>query len=333
LRRDGRTIHWRSQDGNSGTAVITVPAPIQAAAVPPRAQIETKKIETKIRIAAPEPQPTPANAFVAAQPRETPVAAAQPLEPAVVEAVAEAPSVDAAVAQAPGTLAERSPQPRPAPMSPLYVVTNVDRDDVLNVRDGPSTEFAVVGELQPGSRDVSITGACRSEWCPVRHQATSGWVNRMYLAPASQRTASIEDLLAADKLQDHSALRDPPQAPRTCLTPPARALLERIEEKFGPVKLLSTCRPGATIAGSGRQSRHASGNAVDFDADSRKRDIVDWLIANHQNGGTMTYSGMAHIHIDIGPHFVSIAGGRHWASWRDEAQDFPGRMARTSSNN
>ena len=31
LRKEGRTIHWRSQDGNSGTAVIAVPAPIQTA--------------------------------------------------------------------------------------------------------------------------------------------------------------------------------------------------------------------------------------------------------------------------------------------------------------
>jgi uncharacterized protein YcbK (DUF882 family) len=92
--------------------------------------------------------------------------------------------------------------------------------------------------------------------------------------------------------------------------------LERIEAKFGPVKLVSTCRPGAMIAGTGRPSRHASGNAVDFDAGARKGAIVEWLIANHHQGGTMTYADMGHIHIDIGPPFVSIAGGQHWASWR-----------------
>jgi hypothetical protein len=196
--------------------------------------------------------------------------------------------------------------------------------------------------LEPGSRGIAITGPCRSEWCPVQHQSTSGWVNRMYLAndeplsavPVSRRTASTEDLIAADIAQARSAaLRDPPDAPRHCLTPPARALLARIEEKFGPVKLVSTCRPGAAIAGSGRPSRHANGNAVDFDAGNRKADIVEWLIANHHHGGTMTYSGMDHIHVDIGPHFVSIAGRQHWASWRDHARDFPGRMARTSGDN
>jgi hypothetical protein len=26
---------------------------------------------------------------------------------------------------------------------------------------------------------------------------------------------------------------------------------------------------------------------------------------------------MDHIHVDIGPHFVSIANGPQWLSWRD----------------
>src|SRR5262249_3964398 len=33
LRREGRTIYWLNHDGNSGTAVITAPAPMVAAAV------------------------------------------------------------------------------------------------------------------------------------------------------------------------------------------------------------------------------------------------------------------------------------------------------------
>lgn len=54
---------------------------------------------------------------------------------------------------------------------------------------------------------------------------------------------------------------------------------------------------------------------MDFDAGRRKSQIVSWLIANHKSGGTMTYPAMNHIHVDIGPHFVSIAGGKHYASW------------------
>jgi hypothetical protein len=62
---------------------------------------------------------------------------------------------------------------------------------------------------------------------------------------------------------------------------------------------------------------------VDFLAGSRKTAIVEWLIANHRDGGTMTYAGIDHVHVDIGPHFVSIANGPRWLSWRDSSRDFP----------
>lgn len=106
---------------------------------------------------------------------------------------------------------------------------------------------------------------------------------------------------------------------RSCLTSAARALLGRIEAQFGSVQIVSTCRPGARIAGSGKISRHSSGNAIDFSAGNRKGAIVKWLIANHHSGGTMTYARMSHIHADIGPRFVSLnsgSGGRRYASRR-----------------
>ena len=109
-------------------------------------------------------------------------------------------------------------------------------------------------------------------------------------------------------------LADDKGAPRKCLTSAVRAVLDNIEARFGPVKVISTCRPGARIAGSGRISRHASGNAVDFEAGNRKGAIINWLVANHKTGGTMTYADMSHIHVDVGQHFVSLAGGRKYAS-------------------
>jgi uncharacterized protein YcbK (DUF882 family) len=93
---------------------------------------------------------------------------------------------------------------------------------------------------------------------------------------------------------------------RSCLQPQASALLGRIEAQFGAVQIISTCRPGAVIAGSGKPSKHRYGLAIDFNAGARKGAIVQWLIANHHAGGTMTYSGMNHIHVDIGPRFVSL---------------------------
>lgn len=99
---------------------------------------------------------------------------------------------------------------------------------------------------------------------------------------------------------------------RTCLQASARALLNRIESQFGAVQIVSTCRPGAVIAGSGKPSKHRYGLAIDFNAPAGKKGaIVQWLIKNHRSGGTMTYAGMNHIHVDVGPRFVSLgAGGR-----------------------
>lgn len=93
---------------------------------------------------------------------------------------------------------------------------------------------------------------------------------------------------------------------RSCLTRDARALLNSIESQFGRVEIVSTCRPGARIATSGRPSKHASGEAIDFRVPGRKRQVVNWLIQNHGDGGTMTYSDMDHIHVDVGYHFVAL---------------------------
>jgi hypothetical protein len=98
-------------------------------------------------------------------------------------------------------------------------------------------------------------------------------------------------------------------ASRGCLQASARALLGRIEAQFGAVNVISTCRPGARIAGSGKPSKHGFGLAVDFEAGGRKAAIVNWLRANHHAGGTMTYARMSHIHVDIGPRFVSLGSG------------------------
>jgi uncharacterized protein YcbK (DUF882 family) len=83
------------------------------------------------------------------------------------------------------------------------------------------------------------------------------------------------------------------------------------------LRVVSTCRPGAAIPGSGRPFRHASGNAVDFNAPrGRKPDVVRWLIANHRSGGVMTYARMSHIHVDIGRRFVALNSGGRQRRWR-----------------
>ena len=99
-----------------------------------------------------------------------------------------------------------------------------------------------------------------------------------------------------------------------CLNTAALRLLDRIETEFGAVQIISTCRPGASIAGTSKPSLHGSGNAIDFHAGDRKASIVKWLIEHHRGGGTMTYADMDHIHVDIGRRFVALAAP-HWSSW------------------
>lgn len=218
--------------------------------------------------------------------------------------------------------AASQPPPSPAPTN-AYRVTNVAQDDKLNVRDGPSADDDVIGTLQAEQRGIKLSGECRSRWCPITHGGVSGWVNAAFLVPEGpgQSQHRGKDLVS---ITSRNIPRDAPDAPRTCLTEPARALLDTIETRFGPVRLVSTCRPGARIAGTNRISRHASGNAVDFDAGARKDEIVAWLVANHSAGGTMTYPDMDHIHADIGRHFVSLAGGKRVrTSHRGDGREWP----------
>ncbi len=103
----------------------------------------------------------------------------------------------------------------------------------------------------------------------------------------------------------------PTTAEASCLPGSLKSKLAQIKSKFGAVRVISTYRRGARIAGSGRRSYHASCRAVDFYPPRGKyRAVARWLKANH-SGGVGTYScGMSHIHIDNGPRirFHKCAG-------------------------
>jgi hypothetical protein len=145
---------------------------------------------------------------------------------------------------------------------------------------------------------------------PRRHRRSSARGHRRHATVRSGRRIAARS--GRTSVATRSFTRNAsPGTSRGCLTSAARALLGRIASHFGQVQIVSTCRPGARIAGTGRISRHASGNAIDFNAGGRKAAVVRWLIANHKSGGTMTYAGMNHIHVDIGYHFVSLNSGGH----------------------
>jgi uncharacterized protein YcbK (DUF882 family) len=126
----------------------------------------------------------------------------------------------------------------------------------------------------------------------------------MIAAPVAE--AKRYDKYGTDMKSRSAFSRQSSGASRSCLTSSARALLNRIENRFGSVQIISTCRAGARIATTGKPSKHASGNAIDFRVPGRKGEVVRWLINNHNSGGTMTYSDMDHIHVDVGYHFVAL---------------------------
>lgn len=88
----------------------------------------------------------------------------------------------------------------------------------------------------------------------------------------------------------------------SCLPDQLRKRLSQIEARWGKVEIISTHRPGARVRGTGRPSRHASCQAVDFrPPNGTYRSVANWLTAEH-GGGVGTYRS-GHIHIDVGPRY------------------------------
>lgn len=94
---------------------------------------------------------------------------------------------------------------------------------------------------------------------------------------------------------------------RSCLTPDTRAVLSGLEASVGKVQIVSTCRPGARIAGTNRQSKHAIGRAVDFNTRNKAR-AVSYL--RGRGVFVMTYCGSGHIHFNTGQNGASFCGAK-----------------------
>lgn len=89
-----------------------------------------------------------------------------------------------------------------------------------------------------------------------------------------------------------------------CLPPELRSALADVERKFGPVAVLSTHRPGAVVAGTGRPSQHRDCGAVDFRPSGNRRAIIAFLRNDPRVKGLGIYRS-GHIHMDAGPYRVT----------------------------
>jgi type IV secretory pathway VirB10-like protein len=145
-----------------------------------------------------QPQPTPetvavitrVNEATPAPPTATAVVIAPPPGPPQVPTATAAPAVATTQEVTPPTPAAGADPANPCASLPVYPVgAIVTTTAELNLREGPSTESAVVVELPEGSR-LQVTGefqeAGQCDWWPVTVVDTgqSGFVIEQYLEPA-----------------------------------------------------------------------------------------------------------------------------------------------------
>lgn len=158
---------------------------------------------------------------VAATPA-TPLTAA----PTVLVAAITATSPLAPLAPTPQSVTTPSaaPPPQPSPtVEPkgstdginLHMVVGIERNDVLNVRNGPGASYDIVGAIPPYGFDISVLGewqaAGKAWWAPVRYGTVTGWVNADFLAEqvGSAETSAVAralDILLAVRDRDMAAL-------------------------------------------------------------------------------------------------------------------------------
>ena len=66
-----------------------------------------------------------------------------------------------------------------------HCVVGLPAGDVLNLREGPGTEFPIMTGLPPSQCGVMVTGDCQGSWCPVEDGHYAGWAHRRYLSMVS----------------------------------------------------------------------------------------------------------------------------------------------------
>jgi hypothetical protein len=138
-----------------------------------------RALQSQFAVSSAEAAPAPrANAKVAS--RKPPAARTATLQKAASPSPRQSP---------PATLDE--PDSRPVDTSPVETATavpvsfsvyGVEDDDVLNMRSGPSEEYAIIGVIPPNATNVRMAGRCIATWCEIQFRNARGWVNRYYLA-------------------------------------------------------------------------------------------------------------------------------------------------------
>jgi len=67
-------------------------------------------------------------------------------------------------------------------------------NDVLNVREYPTTEAKIVGVIPPDGRGVQHTGERMGAWLFVRYRNVEGWASSRFLVPEAPPIRRGRDL-------------------------------------------------------------------------------------------------------------------------------------------
>lgn len=62
-------------------------------------------------------------------------------------------------------------------------VVDTAPNDVLNVRELPTTDSKIVGVIPPDGRGIADTGERNGNWVFVRYRKVEGWVSRRFVYP------------------------------------------------------------------------------------------------------------------------------------------------------
>lgn len=75
-----------------------------------------------------------------------------------------------------------------------HCVVGLSPDDPLYLRSGPGIDHRVLARLHYARCGLSLTAACRGNWCPVEDGHHAGWVHRNYIAAVSRPTNCLSPL-------------------------------------------------------------------------------------------------------------------------------------------
>jgi hypothetical protein len=133
---------------------------------------------------------------------------------------------------------------------------------------------------------------------------------------SSARVASLTPAISAplappiSSVLPYTAALPPARSASTstaCLPASLKSALADVQSRFGPVEVVSTHRPGASIAGTRHRSYHSSCQAVDFRPARGTYAAVASYLKGSWQGGVGTYSS-GHIHIDTGANYQWHSG-------------------------